>query len=130
MSYQEVLDRCLAALERGATIEECVLQYPDFAPQLEQTLRLAQEMRQAAKPRMSSAGFENARAAMRARAQLQSESGRARAEAALPSEALYGQAEPHTKHVNRRYTLPKAFQVVHSVTAVTAQKRWKACSCV
>ncbi|MCB0161018.1 MAG: hypothetical protein KDD83_22950, partial [Caldilineaceae bacterium] len=91
MSYQEVLDRCLTALDQGATIEECIRQYPDYRAELEHALRLVQELRRAPKPQMSAHTFAETRAAMRARALLQQQTHAHRGAPGLPSAALPGE---------------------------------------
>ena len=120
MSYQEVLDRCLTALEQGATIEECVRQYPDYRVELEHDLRLVQEVRRAPKPQMSAQTFAETRAALRARALLQQQTRAHRGAPGLPSAALHGQPSMLKPRRRRRYTLPKVYKSVHALTAVTA----------
>src|SRR3990170_3132589 len=49
--FDEVLERCLSLLDRGATVEECVAPYPQYADELRAQLGVAQTLI-AARPQM------------------------------------------------------------------------------
>jgi hypothetical protein len=71
MPAAEVLARCIAAIEQGATVEECLARYPSDAKALEPHLRIVARLRQLPPPQMSLAAFARGRAAVAAQARYQ-----------------------------------------------------------
>lgn len=71
MPAAEVLARCIAAIEQGATVEECLARYPAVAKELEPHLRIVAQLRQSPPPQMSLAAFARGRAAVAAQARYQ-----------------------------------------------------------
>jgi hypothetical protein len=68
MPFDEVVAECLEAIERGATVEACLAQYPNHAAELESLLRVALLLRSAPPPQLSTAAFARGRAAVAAQA--------------------------------------------------------------
>lgn len=68
MTFDDILARCIGALEQGATIEQCVRQYPAHATALEPLLRLAMDLTVESKTQMSPLAFARGRAAVATRA--------------------------------------------------------------
>lgn len=71
MPGPEVLARCIAAIEQGATIEECLALYPANTKELEPYLRIVAQLRQNPPQQMSLAAFARGRAAVAAQARYQ-----------------------------------------------------------
>ncbi len=68
MPFDEVLARCIADIEAGASIEECLARYPHHAANLEPLLRLMVQVQKTPKPTLSATGFARGRAAVAAQA--------------------------------------------------------------
>lgn len=68
MSFVEVLARCLAAVEQGQTVEECLARFPVHAEQLAPLLRTAVDLRSTPPARLSAGAFARGRAAVAAQA--------------------------------------------------------------
>ncbi len=68
MPFDEVLARCIADIEAGASVEECLARHPHDAANLESLLRLMEQLQQAPKPTLSATGFARGRAAVAAQA--------------------------------------------------------------
>jgi len=71
MQFEEILARCLEALERGETIDQCLARYPEHGSELEPLLRLAVAVRSAPRPRLSTDAYTKGRAALKAQASYQ-----------------------------------------------------------
>jgi hypothetical protein len=71
MQLEEILARCLEALERGETIDQCLARYPEHGSDLEPLLRLAVTVRSAPRPRLSTDAYTRGRAALKAQASYQ-----------------------------------------------------------
>ena len=50
MSIDEILAQCLADIERGATLDDCLARYPQAAGELQPLLLLALQLRAAPPP--------------------------------------------------------------------------------
>jgi hypothetical protein len=68
MSHDEVLARCLADIEQGAAIDECLARYPDYADELKPLLQLVTQLSPRPRPEMSPAAFARGRVALAAQA--------------------------------------------------------------
>ncbi len=71
MTFEDILARCLDALEQGETIENCVDRYPQHATELISLLNLAIAVRSTPQPRLSANGFARGQAVVMAQARLQ-----------------------------------------------------------
>lgn len=71
MQFEEILARCLEALDRGETIDQCLARYPAQGSELEPLLRLAVAVRSAPRPRLSTDAYTKGRAALHAQAHYQ-----------------------------------------------------------
>ncbi|HMN26929.1 MAG TPA: hypothetical protein PKE45_02150, partial [Caldilineaceae bacterium] len=68
MPFEDVLARCIADLERGATVDDCLVNHPDHAQSLEPLLRTVVEFRTGPRPQLSAAAFARGREAVVAKA--------------------------------------------------------------
>ncbi len=57
MSIDEILAQCLADIERGATLDDCLARYPQAAGELQPLLLLALQLRAAPPPSLSEDAF-------------------------------------------------------------------------
>ena len=71
MTFEDILDLCLDALEHGETIEDCLTRYPQHAGELAPLLSLATAVRSAPQPRLSASAFARGQAAVAAQAHYQ-----------------------------------------------------------
>jgi hypothetical protein len=71
MPFEDILARCLDALEHGETIEHCLARYPQHAAELAALLRLATGVRSTPQPRLSASAFARGRIAVVAQARYQ-----------------------------------------------------------
>lgn len=69
MTFDDILADCIAALEQGATIHECVARYPAHATALEPLLRLVASLSHESQTRLSSPAFQRGRQMLLAQAQ-------------------------------------------------------------
>ena len=116
MSFEEILTDCLASLDAGATIDECLARYPQHAEQLQPLLQIAEGLRTQPAPRLSSRAFERGRAALWAEAQRQ-QTGAHRRTTPTPAPAhrpAWRRWRPHSRPIRRRP--PPVFSVFHLVT--------------
>ncbi len=65
-AFETALENCIEAVHRGASVDECLKEYPEHAPRLAPLLMVAQELYAAPRASMSSAGFATQRDRMRA----------------------------------------------------------------
>src|SRR5436190_2049466 len=68
MVSEELLSRCIAAVEAGENPIQVAARYPEYATELEPLLQAMAALRSAAKPSMSSSGFVAGRQAVAAEA--------------------------------------------------------------
>src|SRR3954453_15258327 len=104
MAFEEILARCLDALEQGETIEHCLARYPEYATNLAPILQLATVIRSTPQPRLSPGAYTSGRAAVIAQAHAQ-QSGRAaahpmRATAEPGAHNHAGVSKRRSSHVN------------------------------
>jgi len=71
MNFNDILARCIDAIEQGATIGECLHRYPAQAAALEPLLIMVVRLSRASKTQMSSQAFDRGRAALAARTHQQ-----------------------------------------------------------
>ena len=64
MSIDEILAQCLADIERGATLDDCLARYPQAAGELQPLLLLALQLRAAPPPSLSEDAFARGRRQM------------------------------------------------------------------
>jgi len=113
MSFEEILTDCLASLDAGATIDECLAQHPDHAEQLQPLLQIAAGLHSRPAPRLSSSAFDRGRDA------LWAEAWRQRANASRrPTPAPTSQPARHWRFNPRRMRRrpPSVFSAFHLVT--------------
>lgn len=121
MTFDEILARSIAALERGVAIDAILTQYPEHAERLEPLLQTAADLKRAPKIGMSHAGFDKARAAMRARAQLQQQLTVFEQAGAVMNPEPVPAMVPRARRIRmprRRYALPKPYAGLRAVTGV------------
>jgi hypothetical protein len=120
MPFDDVLARSLEAIERGATVEDCLAQYPHYAQALEPLLRLAFRLQAAAPPRLADAAFARGRAAVAAQARYHQ-----RLRSSLLAEQLSHQPA-HQTSTNGRLPAHQSLAVAPPpvVRPVAALPRW------
>ena len=102
MNFDEILDKCIEAIEKGESVDTCLALYPAYAPELEPLLSMVGSLRSLPVPEMSLAGFESGRLAI-AEAAKQKELTRS----AFDVQSTNGTYSSHidvTSHQNASYT--------------------------
>ena len=89
--FDEILADCVEALEKGATIRDCLMRYPDQATALEPLLRLAVALSRESQTRLSAGAFVQGRRLL-----------------ALQARARQAQSQPVNRIRHRQPTLTKA----------------------
>ena len=131
MTFDDALSNCIDLIDHGISIDQCLQQHPDYAVDLEPMLEVIAALRLQNRQRMSSAGFQQGRAAMaeKLRATVQPQSSQVvpppinsivipppTGPIALPA----GQNFPATSHERRKRALPAPYTVLHAMTTAIA----------
>ncbi len=131
MTFDDALSNCIDLIDRGISIDVCLQRNPDYAVDLEPMLEVIVALRLQNRPRMSSAGFQQGRAAMaeKLRATVQPQSSPVvhppigsivipppTGPIALPA----GQNFPATSHERGKRALPAPYTFLHAMTTAIA----------